>query len=54
MAKPMTWGNKIKEVEREMGVVKMILKEMGEQVGLVMNQVNSIQDSLKILPELVA
>ena len=32
----------------------MILKEMGGQVGLVMNQVNSIQDSLKILPELVA
>ena len=37
-----------------MRVVKMRLEEVGGQVRLVMDHVNSIQDSLKILPDLVA
>ena len=50
----MTRGDKIEEVEREVGAVKMRLEEVLGQVGSVMGQMISTQDSLKILPELMA
>ena len=37
-----------------MRAVKMRLEELASQVGSVISQVNSVQDSLKIFPELVA
>ena len=42
MVKPMTHGDKIEKVEREMRAVKMWFAEVAGQVGSVIGQVNSI------------
>ena len=47
MAKPVTCGDKLEEVVKEVEAMKVKLEEVAGQVG-------SVMDSLKILPELVA